>query len=624
MALSTTTWTITAPDVGKVQWDLTFEGYVTNAPGYLEKSHVSLWINDVQVTEGGGAAEYDGSGITFSWITSTLVQTSGYAGVLNDKVEFRRTVPKNKPYIDFVDRAGITESKLDQVSLANLYCIHEIMDGFGTGIFSYYALAKAYAEYGEDVEVETGTYSAKHYSIKTAANAAAAAADAVDTAADAVSTAADVVSTNADAAATAADVVSTNADAASTAADAIATAADRVQTGLDVLATAADVLSIAGSEAATAADAAATAADVIATNADAASTADDAALCAQAAIDTAADVVSTGEDAAATAADRVQTGLDAVATAADRVQTGLDAAAAAADVIAIAGATDATAADAEDTAADRVQTGLDAAATAADRVQTGLDAAATAADVATTGEDAVSTAADVILAAKWASEDEDVEVEAGLYSALHWAAKASAIAEGAGGLPSGTIQLFGNNSAPTGWTRKSDWTNNSMFTYRATGDLVTGGSVDAKAQHVHTGPSHVHTGPNHRHTGPSHTHGVGSLYVPAHNHVWYNFISGSNDQSYNSAGTGITITTNNNDESGILATSGFADGVEKGIGVDLYTSNKANTSIVGTTAAGGTGYTGYQGTGNTGAGGTGNTGSNSAPYYQELIAAEKD
>lgn len=73
-----------------------------------------------------------------------------------------------------------------------------------------------------------------------------------------------------------------------------------------------------------------------------------------------------------------------------------------------------------------------AAKTAADRVQTGLDRVATGNDVVTTGND-VTTTGNAVTAAEaardkaqlWADEDEDQEVEAGLYSAKHWAAKAA-------------------------------------------------------------------------------------------------------------------------------------------------------------------------------------------------------
>jgi hypothetical protein len=166
MALSTTEEIIESGTVGKVTYDLTFEGYVDNPPGYIEKSHVFLWVNDVQYTVGGGGTEYDGSGVTFTWDTATRVTLVGYSPVLNDKIEFRRTIPTDKPVVDFVDRAGITETMLDNLALSNLYAVHEIKDGFGTGTQNYYALAKLYANADEDYEVEAGQYSAKHWSIK--------------------------------------------------------------------------------------------------------------------------------------------------------------------------------------------------------------------------------------------------------------------------------------------------------------------------------------------------------------------------------------------------------------------------------------------------------------------------
>ena len=324
MALSATIYTVGAGEVGQTEWDLTFEGYVANPPGYLSKTHITFWLNDVQVTLGGGATEYDGSGITFSWVTATRVSIAGYSPVLNDKIEFRRTIPKDDVWVNFVDRAGITESQLDGQNLANLYSIHEIMDGFGTGSQSYYALAKLYANADEDVEVEAGNYSSKHFSLKAAASALAA-------------------------------LTSQNAAASSESA-------------------------AAASEAQTIANAAATAADLVQTNLDQ--------------IACAADAVSTAADAAATAADLVQTDIDQAAAAAS----------------AAAALVSQNAAAASETAA-------------------GLSETAAAASETAAGLSETNAAASEAKAEDWATELEDVEVETGKYSALHWAAKAEAAAE---------------------------------------------------------------------------------------------------------------------------------------------------------------------------------------------------
>lgn len=118
--------------------------------------------------------------------------------------------------------------------------------------------------------------------------------------------------------------------------------------------------------------------------------------------------------------------LDAVATDADRTQTSQFANTSSQNAVQ-------TAADVIATAADRVATGLDRVATGQDRVQTGQDAVATAADRVVTTQDRAATltnrnaaAASSTLANKWAENPENEAVESNRYSALHHAAKALA------------------------------------------------------------------------------------------------------------------------------------------------------------------------------------------------------
>lgn len=98
-------------------------------------------------------------------------------------------------------------------------------------------------------------------------------------------------------------------------------------------------------------------------------------------------------------------------------------------------------------------------------------------------------------------------------------------------IPSGTVMLFGQSSAPAGWTKKTDWQNNSMLVF-TTGDIGAGGSADAKAYDPTVGNAGAHT-----HNVASHTHTTGDLalsiaQMPSHLHglgFGYNFISGDDE-----------------------------------------------------------------------------------------------
>ncbi|NNF99483.1 MAG: hypothetical protein HKM93_08905 [Desulfobacteraceae bacterium] len=194
--------------------------------------------------------------------------------------------------------------------------------------------------------------------------------------------------------------------------------------------------------------------------------------------------------------------------------------------------------------------------------------------------------------------------------------------------PAGTVMLFGNNAAPVGWTRKSDWQDNAMLCFAGAGDIAGGGAVNPQTahahtgpSHMHTGPSHTHTGPSHRHTGPSHSHGVGTYK--------FRTLTGylNRLRGYDSVGGTKTITSTAAISIGageVALTLYNAAALNDDI---FYTANGIGTSAAsgtGLTGAGGTGSTGVSGTGNTGASGTGATSANTAPHYQEVIAATKD
>ncbi len=71
-------------------------------------------------------------------------------------------------------------------------------------------------------------------------------------------------------------------------------------------------------------------------------------------------------------------------------------------------------------------------------------------------------------------------------------------------IPPGTVELFGQSSAPTGWTKKTDWTDGSMLVY-TTGSIGSGGSdnptvewttdisLNSESAHVHSMQNHTHS-----------------------------------------------------------------------------------------------------------------------------------
>ena len=72
----------------------------------------------------------------------------------------------------------------------------------------------------------------------------------------------------------------------------------------------------------------------------------------------------------------------------------------------------------------------------------------------------------------------------------------------------GTIALFGQNSAPIGWTRKTDWADNAMLCYAANGNIANGGIANPEAAHVHNNNG-----------GHNHTFTLAEVNIPTHSHT---------------------------------------------------------------------------------------------------------
>jgi hypothetical protein len=209
MAYSAVTFDIGAGEVGQTTFDLTFTG---PGNGYLDQSHIYLYVNGVQRDVAGGTGP-DG----FDFITATQVELKNYSPVLGDEITFRRIVPKDALYVDFVDGAGLTEAMLDEQSLSNLYINHETQDGFGQGLAAEVEAAALSAVEAGEAEV--------------AAEAAQAAAEAAQADAEAAKADAEAAQADAETAQGLAETAETNAVSAKNDAQAAQAAAELAETG---------------------------------------------------------------------------------------------------------------------------------------------------------------------------------------------------------------------------------------------------------------------------------------------------------------------------------------------------------------------------------------------------------
>lgn len=159
--------------------------------------------------------------------------------------------------------------------------------------------------------------------------------------------------------------------------------------------------------------------------------------------------------------------------------------------------------------------------------------------------------------------------------------------------PTGTVMLFGQNAAPTGWTRKADWTDNSMLVYTSSGDIEAGGTVSAKSWHRHTVPSHTHT-ISHVHATPDHALTIAQLPVHRFPILCGKFLDDGSSIVIDVRGAG-----NAGDTTKYTEYLGSGQGHNHG--------NTGNSSVA-----------------SSGSSGTVATGLNDQPYFQEVIAATKD
>lgn len=183
---------------------------------------------------------------------------------------------------------------------------------------------------------------------------------------------------------------------------------------------------------------------------------------------------------------------------------------------------------------------------------------------------------------------------------------AQAIKFGAGGIfktldiPTGTIMLFGQSSAPAGWTKKTDWQNNSMLVFTNEDNLSSGGDSDATAGtqiQILSSGSHSHTVDSHTHVIDGHSLQLSE--IPSHTHTAIN--------------VGAPGGVYGNWYYGDLGASG-----------PFQSTNRVEYTGGGNTHTHGGGLTGSSSPATSSDGSHVHSISSQTPYYQTVIAATKD
>jgi len=198
------------------------------------------------------------------------------------------------------------------------------------------------------------------------------------------------------------------------------------------------------------------------------------------------------------------------------------------------------------------------------------------------------------------------------------------------GFPSGTVMVFHQASAPTGWTKSTAQNNKALRVVSGTGggsggswNLSSGVTSSSTGAHTHSGPSHTHSTPNHSHSHSlsAGSHTLSTSQMPSHKHRIK-----INNGGY-SCGSCCP-------EHFILQNKGLTNGSGSCYNnqVQFYSAPSVeNTGSTSSHSHSLSGSISSGGSGTSGSGGTGNTSSNgshahtiSAPKYIDVIVCSKD
>ncbi len=200
------------------------------------------------------------------------------------------------------------------------------------------------------------------------------------------------------------------------------------------------------------------------------------------------------------------------------------------------------------------------------------------------------------------------------------------LTEAAGGFPAGTVMVFHQAAAPTGWTKSIANNDKALRVVSGVGG-GTGGThaltSPPSTGHTHTTPSHTHSTPNHTHShslsAGSHTLTLAQTPAHTHPHTFYGQTTSGNGNwvSYRSVAGGYSIPTQ---VYGSPGNRGGPYGTTVNSAVASNGGGQSHShSMAGSITSGGSGTSGASG------GTSGSSGPTAfAPKYIDVIVATKN
>ena len=191
-------------------------------------------------------------------------------------------------------------------------------------------------------------------------------------------------------------------------------------------------------------------------------------------------------------------------------------------------------------------------------------------------------------------------------------------------IPDGSVMVFFQANAPTGWTKVTTQNDKTLRVVSGTGGgtggdwaMSAGETTSSHGGHAHSSAAHTHNSAAHTHTSAAHTHGGGNFAAASHTLSTSQMPSHTHGGIPGGSGYGVGANWNSSGGGGNTGAAG---------GSGSHSHNMSgNTS---STTPGATGSTTPGATGSTTPGDTGSAGSHThtiaAPQYIDVIICSKD